>query len=100
MAQVHELLEQQKDFFKTLLEQQANNFKSCVEILVDSSNKRIGELLREVTDLRASLEYTQREFQDFKNSSKLWVDSCKETKSDMVTICKTLITVNDKTMEG
>ena len=47
MAQVRELLEEQKDFFKTLLEQQPNNFKSCVEILVDSSNERVGELLRE-----------------------------------------------------
>lgn len=36
MAQVHELLEQQKDFYKKLLEQQEKNFKSCVEILVDS----------------------------------------------------------------
>lgn len=86
MSQVRELLEQQKDFYKTLLEQQEKNFKSCVEILVDSSNKRVGELLREVNDLRASLEFTQKEFQDFKNCSKSWADSCKETKSDVETI--------------
>lgn len=96
MAQVHELLEQQKDFYKKLLEQQEKNFKSCVEILVDSSNKRVGELLREVHDLKVSLEITQKEFLDFKNYCKTWGDTCKETKNDMETDCKGLISLNDK----
>lgn len=96
MAQVHELLEQQKDFYKKLLEQQEKNFKSCVEILVDSSNKRVGELLREVHDLKVSLEFTQKEFLDFKNYCKTWGDTCKETKNDMKTDCKSLISLNDK----
>ena len=42
MAQLRESLDQQKDFYRTLLEQQEKSFKSCVQITVDSSNKRIG----------------------------------------------------------
>ncbi len=101
MAQVRELLEQQKDFYKTLIDQQEKNFKSCVEILIDSSNKRVSELLKEVQDLRVSLEFIEKEFQEYKNHCKIWSDTCKETKNDE-TVCKSLITLNDKSdyLEG
>lgn len=37
MAQVRELFDQQKDFYRTLLEQQEKkSFKSCVQIIVDT----------------------------------------------------------------
>ena len=52
MAQVRELLEQQKASYISLLEQQEKTVKSCVEIFVDSSNERVGELMREVHDLK------------------------------------------------
>lgn len=40
MTEVHEMLEQQKDFYKNLLGQQEKSFKSCVHIIMASSNKR------------------------------------------------------------
>lgn len=97
MTQVRELLDQQKEFYKTLIEQQERNFKSCLEILVDSSNKRVGELQREVNDLKTSLEFTQKEFLDFKNDSKKWRESCKETVSSLDDVKESLISLNEKT---
>ena len=95
MAQVRELLEQQKDFYKALLEQQEKSFKSCVEIMVDSSNKKVGELMSQVLDLRASLEFTQKEFQDFKDHCKTWEKAYKETKNNVESVSKSLIPLNE-----
>lgn len=96
MSQMRELLDQQKDFYRTLLEQQEKSFKTCVQIIVDSSNKRIDELSKEVYDLKVSLEMTQKEFDDFKTTSKTWSKNCNETRSDLDTICKSLLSISDK----
>lgn len=58
MAQVRELLDQQKEFYRTLLEQQEKSFKACVQIIVDSSNRRIDDLAKQVYDFKVSLEMT------------------------------------------
>ena len=52
---------------------------------VDSFNKRVGELMKEVHDLRVSLEFTQREFYEFQDYNKTRGDIGKETKNDVET---------------
>lgn len=96
MAQVRELLDQQKDFYRTLLEQQEKNFKSCVQIIVDSSNKRIDDLSKQVYEFKVSLEMTQKEFDDFKISCGTWSKICRETRSDLDTICKSFNSITEK----
>lgn len=98
MTQVRELLDQQKDFYRTLLEQQ----KKSVQIIVDSSNMRTDDLSKQVYDLKVSLEMTQKEFDDFKISCKPWSKNCSETRTDLDTICKSMISISDKTeyLEG
>ncbi|KAG7462371.1 hypothetical protein JOB18_039091 [Solea senegalensis] len=102
MAQVRELLDQQKDFYRTLLEQQKKSFKTCVQIIVDSSNRRTDDLSKQVYDLQVSLEMTQKDFDDFKISCKPWSKNCMETRTDLDTICKSMISISDKTeyLEG
>lgn len=68
MAQVCELFDQQKDFYRTLPDKQEKSFKTCVQIIVDSSNKRIDDLSKQVPDFKVSLEMTQKEFDDFQVS--------------------------------
>ncbi len=80
----------------TGLEQQERSFKACVQTMVDSSNKRIDELSKEVYDLKVSLEMTQKDFDDFKTKSKVWSQNSCETRSDLDTICKSLLSVSDK----
>lgn len=62
ISMVHELLEQQKTYFKDLLEQQERSFKSCLQVFVDSAISCVDNLVRDVAnmvkgveDLRASL---------------------------------------------
>lgn len=38
LAQVNELLQQQKEMFTALLQQKQNNFKGFVKIIMDSTN--------------------------------------------------------------
>ena len=42
-----------------MLQQQENSFKCFVQILVDSTNKRMDDLTREVQDLKNSLQFSQ-----------------------------------------
>lgn len=59
MAMVYELLDQQQFFYKELLEQQERNYKSFLQMLVDSTNSRIDNMVKEVQDLKSSLQFTQ-----------------------------------------
>lgn len=97
MAQVRELLDQQKDFYKTLLEQQERSFKTCVQVIVDSSNKRIDDLIKQIYDFKMSLEMTQKEVDDYKASTSTLTKNCNEIRSDLDTICKSLLAYSDKT---
>lgn len=45
---------------------------------------------------------TQKEFDDFKISCKTWSKTCNETRTNLDTICKSMISISDKTdyLEG
>lgn len=98
MAEVHELLDQQKDLNRTVLEQQEK--KTCVQTIIDCSNRTIDDLSKQVYDLKLSLEMTPKEFDDFKMSCKTWSKNCSETDLDI--LCKSFILILDKTdyLEG
>jgi hypothetical protein len=55
---VKDLLNEQKEIYKQLLQQQEKSFKCFVQILVDSTNERMDELTREVQDPRNSLQFS------------------------------------------
>lgn len=97
MSQLRELLDQQKDFYKTLLEQQERSFKSCLQVFVDSSNKRIDDLTKYMYHFKQSLEMTQKDVDDFKVSFSALTKNCNEFRTDLDTICKSLLAYSDKT---
>jgi hypothetical protein len=51
LSKVKDLLNEQKLFDKQLLQQQENCFKCCAKILVESTNKRMDDLTRDVSGL-------------------------------------------------
>ena len=75
LTTVHELLEQQKTFFKDLMNQQESNFKSFVKMFVDATtlwhpfgnvvNPRVDNILKDVQDIKNSLQYSQKGMDDF-----------------------------------
>ena len=65
LSHVKDLLNEQKEFYKQLLQQQENSFKCFVQILV-STNKIMDDLTREVQDLKNSLQFSQGQLDEFK----------------------------------
>ncbi|KPP75271.1 calmodulin-like [Scleropages formosus] len=58
---VYELLDQQQFFYKELIEQQERNYKTFLQMLVDSTNSRIDNVVKEVQVLKHGLQATRAE---------------------------------------
>ena len=95
LAQVRDLLEQQKLFYKDLLQQQESSFKGFVQMLMDSFNKRLDNISKEVYDLKFSLCYTQKDVDELKSLSTNLSKNCKELHNDIKTI-----SLNQNNMNG
>lgn len=66
LAQVNDLLQMQKEVFTGLLQQQQDNFKSFVQIIMDSTNARFDLLIKELQDIKTSLQFTQKDVDELK----------------------------------
>lgn len=97
LSVLHELLDQQKAFYKDLLEQREKSFKSFVQMIMDS-NKRIDSLSSEVGKITQSLEYSQAEIEDLKIGYKTSLDWCKSVSNDLVNIQSSLANLTSKTV--
>ena len=71
LSMVHELLEQQKTFYKELLDQQEKSYKSCLQVIVDSMFACMDNLVKDtlnmskdIQDLKASLQFSQADLDD------------------------------------
>lgn len=96
MAHVQDLLEQQKLFYKELLSQQESNFKTCVSTIMETCNKRIDEMLKDVQDLRTSLQFTQKELDDLKSENKGIHAICKSQRADIDRLAESMLILDEK----
>lgn len=96
LAQVNELLQQQKEMFTALLQKQQDNFKGFVKVIMDSTNSRLDAISREVQEIKTSIQYTQKEVDDIKTHNAKQSDNCKSMQSDIWKTCESLLTVTDK----
>ncbi|KAI8517875.1 hypothetical protein Bbelb_038920 [Branchiostoma belcheri] len=85
VAFMKEMLEQQKVYYKDLLDQQEKNFRSFVQIITDSANQRMDNLVREMQDLKNSLNFSQGEISDTKETSDKNADKLKQLEQNMMT---------------
>lgn len=96
MAQVHELLEQQKVFYKELLQQQESSFKACVNTIIDTANKRIDDLLKELMEVQVSLQFTQKEMDDLKTLNKGFQSNIKGQEADIDKLAVSMLILDSK----
>lgn len=96
MAQVLELLEQQRVFYKELLQQQESSFKACVNTIIDTANKRIDDLLKELIEVRASLQFTQKEMDDLKMVNKGFQSNIKGQETDINKLAVSMLILDSK----
>lgn len=59
MSTLSHLMDQQKEFYKEMLQQQQENFKSFIQIIMDGNTKRLDGVIKEVHELKTSLQFTQ-----------------------------------------
>lgn len=88
-VQLRDLLEQQKLFYKDLLQQQEISYKGFVHMLMDSFNKRLDWVLKELCDFKSSLQYTQKDVDGLKSVSdklllvsQIWGQACCTGQSE------------------
>jgi vacuolar-type H+-ATPase subunit D/Vma8 len=75
-----------KETYKQLLQQQQNSFKSFVQILVDSTNKIMDDLTREVQDLKNSLQFSQGQLDELKLENGNMAKICKSLREDISSV--------------
>lgn len=96
MPHLQELLEQQKLFYKELLLQQESNFKMCVSAIMETCNKRIDGMLKDLQDLRTSLQFTQKELDDIKGGNKSIQANCKSQRADIDRLAESMLILDEK----
>lgn len=102
MSQVRELLQQQKEFFLEMLQQQERTFKSFVEMIIDTSNKRCDETIKELYELKTSVHFTQKEVDDVKRELSTLSMESKSARGDILSLSESLlpITLKSDYLEG
>ena len=102
ITQVREMLQQQNKFFLDMLQQQERTFKSFVEMIMDIQNKRGDEMMKELQELKMSVQFTQKDVDDLKKElSPLSVEN-KTAGGDINTLSQCLQSITMKTdyLEG
>ncbi|KAI8517432.1 hypothetical protein Bbelb_060130 [Branchiostoma belcheri] len=66
MAIIKDMLDQQQAKYEDLLQRQQTIFQTFIETVMTSSNKRIDSLVREVQELKSSLQFSQQEVDSLK----------------------------------
>lgn len=77
LSTVYDLLDEQQFFYKELIQQQERNYKTFLQMLVDSSSSRMDGLVKELQDLRNCLQRTKAELAEVK---KQGVQNSKRTE--------------------
>lgn len=102
IAQVHELLEQQKTFFKESLSQLESSYKNFVQTIMNNTSSRLDSILKDVEDLKSSLLYTQKDVDQLKESCNRLSSDCKSANKDLRKFSESLVSVESKSeyLEG
>lgn len=87
LTQVNELLTQQKELFTALMQQQQDHYKGFVTMILDSTNSRLDSFSREIQELKASLNFTQKEIDDIKKHQINGIDHCKTMQTEIHKVC-------------
>lgn len=84
MDALKELLDQQKTFYEDLLKRQESVFRSFTQMIMDSANKRVDSLMADVQELKVSLNYSQNDIDELKESQKAQQSESKEISKQVL----------------
>lgn len=66
LSTVYDLLDEQQQYYKELIQQQERNYRAFLQMLMDTSSSRMDSLVREMQDLRNCLQRTKAELAEVK----------------------------------
>lgn len=96
LAQVRELLDQERSKFKELLQQQELSYRNFTEIIMSNTTKRVDDLLKELQDLKSSLHFTQKEVDELKVSQKQIKEGWISNVDDLQKLAETMLALDLK----
>lgn len=82
--------------FLALLQQQQDNFKGFIKIIIDFTNTRLDAITREVQEIKACIQFTQKEVDDIKTNNASQSVRGDSMQTDIMKICDSLLVVTDK----
>lgn len=91
MSTLTQLLDQQKEFYKEMLHKQQDNFKSFIQIIMDGNTKRLDDVIKDVHELKASLQFTQGITEDMKSTYEGTDVIIKAIENDIAKFKKELV---------
>lgn len=91
-----EMLEQQKSVFKEMMDLQEKNFKSFLQLIMETTNKRVDNLVKEFTEYKQSLDYTQTQVDNQKKINDNITAMCKDARKDINTVCESALSLDGK----
>ncbi|MEQ2185412.1 hypothetical protein GOODEAATRI_017918 [Goodea atripinnis] len=66
MEDRYHLSDEQQQYYKELIQQQERNYRTFLQMLMDTSSSRMDSLVREMHDLRSNLQRTKAELTEVK----------------------------------
>ncbi len=82
-SQVCDLLEQQRFFYKDLIQQQEGAYKGFMHMLMNSLKKRFDGILKGLCHYKSSIQHNQKDVNELKSLPVNLSNQCKELHSDI-----------------
>lgn len=97
LPQVKEMLQQQKVMYSALVQQQQENFKGFVKTVLDPPTSRLDTIIREVQEIKTSIQFTQKKVDDMKTHNIEPTEHCTSMQAPCILkIRDSLLDVSDK----
>ena len=81
---------------KELIEMQDKSFRQLVQVLTDKLRRDVGSISSDLHELKASLQYSQKDIVNLENSLKSVETKCKDMDSVVVSHDENIKSLTDK----
>lgn len=96
-SQVRALLDNERAHFKELLLQQENCYNNFTQMIMTTVTKRVDELMKELQDVKTSLQFTQKEVDELKATQSKLNNGCNSNSSDIHKLAESMLVLDSKT---
>ena len=96
LSQVRELLERERAHFKELILQQEHSNKNFTQMVINTTNQRVDELVKDIQVLKMSLEFTQKDVDELKANHNKLSSGCNSNTNDICKVAESFLVLDTK----